>query len=161
MLGSDSSHALTLFVRASSCNDQDMRRRVLVALAVILLLGIAVGGWWYSQRSEEATWAASGGDFTESTTRFTALVTQSSCNGGKTNAPRAPQIQLQSDRIVVTFTVESTDSPFGSGHTCPGNPAVPVDVVLPEPIGNRPLVDGTCPSYDAAAATGCTRVAAP
>lgn len=53
-----------------------------------------------------------------------------------------PTIEIESERIVVTFTVEALDS--DGANKCPGNPPVAATVDLGEPRGDRPIVDGTC-----------------
>lgn len=63
-----------------------------------------------------------------------------------------PHVTVDEDRIVVTFTV----APIGDGpHDCPGNDAVPFEVDLAAPIGERELVDGACLEGEAATTTPC------
>jgi hypothetical protein len=75
------------------------------------------------------------------TTSFTAWVTETSCAGGEPSTDRVigPDIEVTSTSIVVTFRVSQQ---LGLGNTCPGNPATPVRVTLPAPLGDRALLDG-------------------
>jgi hypothetical protein len=89
----------------------------------------------------------------EAATSFTALVTRLGCNGGETGTVLEPVVDVDGERIEVTFTVE----PLPPGdHTCPGNDEVPVVVELAEPVGGRELVDGACLSGEAATTSFCT-----
>ena len=75
------------------------------------------------------------------TTVFTAWVTETECANGESSEGRIidPEIQLSADSIVVTFRVDPVS---GSAVACPGNPPTPVTVRLPEPLGDRALLDG-------------------
>jgi hypothetical protein len=99
----------------------------------------------------EATWvlddAASIGP---GTTEFTALVTERDCASGQPSVGRVlgPDIMMLEEQVLVTFAVR----PLPGGHDCQGNPSTPVRVVLPEPIGDRRLLDGsTLPPREPAA----------
>lgn len=71
---------------------------------------------------------------------FDALVTELACNSGQPADGRIeePQILSDGERVVVIFAVR----PRPGGHECPSNPSTRVHVVLPEPLGNRTLLDG-------------------
>jgi hypothetical protein len=86
---------------------------------------------------------------------FTADVTRLGCNGGVTGTVLPPTVREDTERVVVTFTVE----PVSPGaHTCPGNAFVPTVVKLQGPIGQRQLVDGACDPGGAAASTAWCQV---
>ena len=76
------------------------------------------------------------------TTSFTAMVKRSGCNNGITGEVQTPDVEVEEDEVVVTFTVK----PDQTEATCPDNDEVRYKVVLPEPIGDRRLVDGQCES---------------
>jgi hypothetical protein len=88
----------------------------------------------------------------EAATSFTALVTRLGCSGGETGLVLEPVVDVDDERIKVTFAVESL--PPGD-YECPGNDAVPHVVVLDEPVGDRELVDGACLSGEAATTAFC------
>ena len=86
------------------------------------------------------------------TTSFTALVRRLGCNSGDTGDVQKPEVNLEDEAVVVTFTVK----PVQTEATCPDNDDVPYEVVLPEPLGDRSLVDGQCVSdTDASGAALC------
>ena len=63
----------------------------------------------------------------------------------------APTVELTDAEVVVTFLVE-TDL---DGGECPSNDAVPYEVDLGEPIGDRALVDGACLEGGAVSTSFC------
>jgi hypothetical protein len=75
------------------------------------------------------------------TTEFTAWVTETDCASGQSSADRiiGPDIEVSADSVVVTFRVRTL---LGIGQTCPSNPPTRVAVRLPEPLGDRVLLDG-------------------
>ena len=85
---------------------------------------------------------------------FTVYVTRLGCSGGETGTVLDPQITRSESEIAITFDVED----IGDGeHTCPGNNAVPVEVDLREPVGDRILLDGACaPGRPAASTAVCS-----
>lgn len=83
---------------------------------------------------------------------FMALVTRLGCHDGVTGTVNEPDLRVTADEVVVTFTVSPGPPQEAS---CPGNDVVPYRVVLPEPLGSRSLVDGTCESSEAAGALPC------
>lgn len=93
----------------------------------------------------------SGTDVVDSSTTFTALVNRLGCSGGVTGEVLEPTIEVSETEVVVTFFVEALDSDLE--QTCPGNDEVPYEVILAEPIGERPLLDGSCRSGGEAAST--------
>ena len=88
---------------------------------------------------------------TPDTTTFTALVTRIGCNNGVTGDVHEPEIRLEDDEVVVTFTVASVRGEA----SCPGNDEVAYEVELAEPLGGRTLVDGQCTSDEARGTSFC------
>ena len=84
-------------------------------------------------------------------TTFTALVSRLGCSGGVTGEVLEPTVEASDTEIIVTFFVASLDSDLE--QTCPGNDEVRYEVSLDEPIGDRPLLDGSCRSGGEAAST--------
>lgn len=82
-------------------------------------------------------------------TQIDVLVTERACNSGEDARGRivTPAITLDPERVVVTFAVR----PRPGGQSCPSNPETPFVLELPEPLGGRPLLDGSSvPPRDAA-----------
>lgn len=81
------------------------------------------------------------------------LVTERACNSGQDARGRivGPQVVAADDAITVVFAVR----PRGGDQECPSNPETPHLLVLPEPIGNRTLLDGSeIPPRDATKCAG-------
>jgi hypothetical protein len=76
------------------------------------------------------------------TNSFTALVSRLGCNNGVTGEVHKPEVSVEDDAVVVTFSVD----PINTDASCPDNDVVPYEVVLPEPLGDRSSVDGQCAS---------------
>jgi hypothetical protein len=89
----------------------------------------------------------------EAATSFTALVTRLGCSNGETGRVLEPAVDVDGERIKVTFAVEPL--PPGS-YDCPGNDEVPYVVELAEPVGSREIVDGACLAGEAATTSFCT-----
>ena len=105
--------------------------RVSAIPLVIMLLGC----------SGAATWARDpGADVGPDSTEFIAWVTERACASGQSSADRivGPEIRVSEDDIAVTFNVRS----LLSAGTCQSNPPSRVVVRLPEPLGDRLLLDG-------------------
>jgi hypothetical protein len=68
------------------------------------------------------------------------LVLEQECAGGETaeGRIRAPDIRADDALVVVAFVVEVRTDPL----TCPDNPPTPAVLELPEPLGDRALLDG-------------------
>ena len=82
------------------------------------------------------------------TTEIPVLVTERACNGGEDARGRivAPVIEVGPEAVTVVFAVQ----PRGGEHNCPSNPETPFILVLPEPLGDRVLLDGSMvPARDA------------
>lgn len=90
-----------------------------------------------------ATWTFDVNIGPEPTTqRFTALVSEVPCVGGRSAEGRilAPVIRLEATRALVIFGVVP---PVGGGvQACPKAPPTRFDVDLGQPLGNRELLDG-------------------
>jgi hypothetical protein len=94
---------------------------------------------------------------TADTVEIDVLVTERACNSGEDARGRIvePAIVAGADSVTVVFAVRPR---LGVGQTCPSNPETPFLLVLPEPLGDRTLVDGSAvPPRDA---TTCPDVAA-
>lgn len=75
------------------------------------------------------------------TTQVTALVTERACTGATPMAGRLqpPRIATSDETVIVVFTAVPLE---GDMFTCPGNPSMRVTFELPEPLGDRQLLDG-------------------
>jgi len=107
--------------------------RGLLAVPLVVVLGACSG---------VATWTRDGtAEIGPDTSAFTAWVTERECTGGQSSTDRVigPEIEVSPEAIVVTFRVRQLPS---LGATCPSNPSTPVSVQLPEPLGDRVLLDG-------------------
>jgi hypothetical protein len=100
--------------------------------------------------SGPARWELAPGEAVDAaTTSFVANVTELTCSSGRSADGRvlAPDIVVSADRIVVTFRVAPATTATSAGDppttvTCPSNPPSNYTVTLPEPLGDRVLVDG-------------------
>lgn len=75
------------------------------------------------------------------TIELDVLVTERACNSGADARGRIvePAIIPSADAVVVVFGVV----PRGGIQACPSNPETPARLVLPEPLGDRALLDGS------------------
>lgn len=87
------------------------------------------------------------------TTSFIADVSRVGCNSGETGSVNDPDITVEDARIVIAFTV-SPGEPRSAN--CQGNPPVAYEVKLPEPIGDRELVDPACIGTSISDGDACT-----
>jgi len=73
------------------------------------------------------------------TTSLVLLATERGCAGGAPMGDRLndPQVTMTADLVLIQLTVE----PQTGDQTCPDNPAQPIDVQLPEPLGQRDVRD--------------------
>ncbi len=85
------------------------------------------------------------------TTEIGVLVTERACNSGEDARGRIvePEIVESADSVTVVFAVR----PRGGAQECPSNPETPFLLVLPTPLGDRALLDGS--SIPARDATTC------
>ena len=98
-----------------------------------------------------ASWKIAPGEEVGPTSKqLQVLVTRVGCNSGVTGNVEEPEIEVNSDRVIVTFVV--TPGEPGSAD-CQGNPVVPFRLTLPEPLGSRALADGQCLTNDDVAST--------
>jgi hypothetical protein len=76
-------------------------------------------------------------------TTFEIEVSESACNDGRPPTDReiVPIIDATADAVNVLVLVEPHDD--GGFSSCPSNPPVSVEVTLDEPIGDRPVLDGS------------------
>jgi len=77
-----------------------------------------------------------------------AIVRETSCASGFTAADRVrdPVVTLLEAAVVVSFSVSRRPGP----QTCEPNPEFPIEFLLPEALGNRPMFDAsTSPPRDA------------
>lgn len=77
----------------------------------------------------------------DSATSFTVLVSRLGCNSGVTGTVNSPTIVLFETEVVVTFSVSPGEPEIAD---CRGNDQIPYEVTLPEPLGERVLIDGAC-----------------
>lgn len=122
-----------------------------------LLLSVAVGGMCLGGcgalpgSTAAASWTLAPGQAVAPTTKqLEVLVTRVGCNSGVTGEVEEPEIDVRSDRVIVTFVV--TPGELGSAD-CQGNQEVPFLLTLPEPLGSRALADGQCLTNDEVAST--------
>jgi hypothetical protein len=78
---------------------------------------------------------------TAETTSFTIEVTRLACASGVTGEVLEPAVEVKDTEVVIVARVARQDDGM---YTCPSNDWVPITVNLPEPIGQRQLVDGEC-----------------
>jgi hypothetical protein len=74
-------------------------------------------------------------------TQLDVLVTERACASGSDALGRtvAPAVVSDDTSVTVIFAVR----PRGGGNTCPSNPETPFVLELPEPLGERELLDGS------------------
>jgi hypothetical protein len=88
-----------------------------------------------------ARWGlAPGQDIGPDTMTFDAIVTERGCASGQPADERivGPDVFVIEDDVVVVFAVR----PLPGAQTCQPNPSTRVTMALPEPLGERHLVDG-------------------
>ncbi|MEX0864326.1 MAG: hypothetical protein WD269_05555 [Acidimicrobiia bacterium] len=78
---------------------------------------------------------------TAESTEIAVLITERECVGGQEIGDRlvGPQIIMTESVVRLAFAAQPPD---GTAFDCQGNPETPLSVVLPEPIGDRELVEG-------------------
>ncbi len=95
---------------------------------------------------------APGQNLNESTTSLAILVTRLECNSGVTGSVNPPAVTVTDESIIITATV----SPVASGvASCQGNDQVAHQLDLPEPLGDRRLIDGACADPEAGGTVFC------
>jgi hypothetical protein len=91
---------------------------------------------------EDVAWARVGA-YTrgETASSLTVSVSELDCTSARDPRPFLHDpVVVESDDAV---TIYSTTTPMTGDATCPGNPSVELDVVLGEPLGDRPVLDGS------------------
>lgn len=112
------------------------------SLSAVTLVALVSGCTGPADGDAAAVWTvAPGQDIDAGTSELTVLVSRFGCNSGVTGEVQRPGVELQDDRLVLTFTVRPGEPSAGD---CQGNGEVPYDVALPEALGNRRLIDGQC-----------------
>ncbi|MGC4111598.1 MAG: hypothetical protein QM747_14495 [Nocardioides sp.] len=121
--------------------------RVRRAVTAVVLAASCCGGLTACgshHEGDEAVWELAGTDgLTQTSQVFTAIVTRVGCSGGMQGHPVKPVIEPGKASIVITFRIAPH---FSGAADCQGTPGVPYTVRLPEPLGDRTLVDGDCRS---------------
>jgi hypothetical protein len=105
------------------------------------------------QRGDAAVWQLADPDEVDATsTRLTLSVTRLGCADGRTGTLLAPVASVGTDDIVIRVDAE----PLAEGmYTCPDNDTVTVTLTLPEPVGQRALVDAACLVGEAVRTSEC------
>lgn len=99
--------------------------------AVPATVGGAMGVWVLAEP----------GEVTAASTSIAIVVERLSCSGGITGTVLTPAYELTDTAVILRTDL----APLPEGvYTCQGNGGVLITVVLPEPIGNRALVDWAC-----------------
>ena len=111
--------------------------------AVPATVGGAVGTWVLAEPAA----------VTATSTSIRILVERGSCSGGVTGTVLTPVYELTATEVIIRTDVAPL--PSAGVYTCPGNNAVPLTVVLPEPIGDRALVDWACLREPASSTSDC------
>ena len=93
---------------------------------------------------------------TRTSTRLELEVTRAECSGGKTGTILQPEVSLGPSDIVIRAAAE----PLSGPQICPGNDSVTVTVTLPEPVGDRQLIDAACLEGSAVRTSDCADGAA-
>jgi len=145
-------------IRSGRTSRSDRRRRIGTSVAAragapAALVTLLLTGCAGNSDEAVATWKLAGDQaITASATTLSVLVTRLGCNSGVTGDVNEPDVELTDEAVVLTFTV----SPGEEGDAdCQGNPPVRYEVELPEPLGDRALVDGQCASEEASSTAPC------
>lgn len=74
-------------------------------------------------------------------TSLDILATERECVGGQEMGDRLvePQVVMTAEKVRVVLAAEP---PPGEAFECPGNPETPLTVELPQPIGDREVIEG-------------------
>jgi len=82
-----------------------------------------------------------GAPLTTDTTELEVILNERPCVDGREIGDRLlpPEIVMTETQVFMAFAAER---PPGDAFTCPGNPDTPYVVELPEPLGDRDLVEG-------------------
>jgi hypothetical protein len=93
---------------------------------------LGAASWWLDPAAAPPTAAS---------VAIHGLVQETACASGRSPEGRiqGPLIELTVTAVTVTFGVRH----LPGGQDCQGNPAFPVTFELPDPLGERPLLDGS------------------
>lgn len=99
----------------------------------LIVAAVGSASWWLDP---------AGAPPTATSTTIKALVREQACASGRTPEGRVdpPTIELDETTVTVTFAIRHQP---GDGQDCQGNAPFPVELVLPEPLGARTLLDGS------------------
>jgi hypothetical protein len=80
----------------------------------------------------------------KASTRFTALVSETTCTSGRSADGRVlpPAILTNPKEVIVIFAVKPPPPSANGLEACPAPPPTRMEVTLPEALGDRPLLDG-------------------
>lgn len=83
----------------------------------------------------------------ESATTLSIVVSEVDCASGQElgDRLRGPQVVMTADAVRIAFAAEP---PPGDAFTCPSNPEATVIVELPEPLGDRVIIEGLALGVD-------------
>jgi hypothetical protein len=98
---------------------------------------------------------AAPGEVEPGATTVDLLVTETVCNSGEDARGRVRVLDIAPADETVTVVLGVVPRP--GGHECPSNPETPFTLQLPEPLGDRVLLDGS--SVPARDATSCPDLA--
>ena len=78
---------------------------------------------------------------TPNSTQIGVLATEQECVSGQAMGDRllGPEVVITETAVLIAF---AANPPPGGSQTCPGNPELAVVVELPEPLGDREVLDG-------------------
>ncbi|MFS0866546.1 hypothetical protein AB3M83_04310 [Microbacterium sp. 179-B 1A2 NHS] len=89
---------------------------------------------------------------TADSTSIDIAVTRLECASGVTGDVLEPEVTYERDRILIATPVADNHS---DAATCQDNDAVPITVVLTEPVGDRLLIDAACLEPEAGDLIAC------
>lgn len=95
---------------------------------------------------------APGQSLNERTRSITTVVTRLGCNSGVTGTVNEPTIVFTPTDAIIAFTVSPGPPDIAA---CQGNDHVAYEIALPEPLGDRSLIDGACEDSDASRTVFC------
>jgi len=98
-----------------------------------------------SQGSDGTWWIPRPEQITSDSTSINIMVTRTGCASGHTGEIMEPVVSMGVSDIIIRTDVAPLKTGDGAhGYVCPGNDSVAVTVDLPEPIGERVLLDAIC-----------------
>lgn len=123
------------------------------ALAASVIAVALLGCAQPSPGGATATWRlAPGAEPDAAATSIDVLVTRLDCNNGLTGTVDDPTVEVLASEVVITITVSPGPPQVAD---CRGNDEVLATVRLPQPLGDRPLVDGACRTTKASSTVFC------